>query len=65
MTVWCGVHKGEVPDGEAEIVGGTETGSGPGLPSYACIGCIRRDGLVPPRYIGRRDAAPIPPGRPA
>ncbi|WNI16599.1 hypothetical protein [Actinacidiphila sp. ITFR-21] len=42
MTRWCGVHQGNVADTEAQIVGATETGSGPGRPSYACLDCIRR-----------------------
>lgn len=48
MTRWCGAHGGLVPDGDAQIVNATETGSGPGLPAYACIGCIRSRGIVPP-----------------
>lgn len=44
---WCGVHRGEVREADAQIVGATETGSGPGQPSFACIDCIRAHGLVP------------------
>lgn len=64
---WCGIHGGEVPEAEAEIVSATEAGSGPSVPAYACIACIRRDGIVPPRpartptYVGYRDASPSRP----
>jgi hypothetical protein len=58
---WCGTHHGYVPDHEAQIVGATETGSGPGAPAYACHKCVRDHGLVPPAFIGRQHAAPIPP----
>lgn len=59
MKHWCGQCRTNIPDDEAEIVGGVETGSGPGRPAYAC----RTHGLVPDRaFIGRRDAAPLAPG---
>lgn len=63
MTRWCGVHRGDVRDTDAQIVSSTETGSGPGQPAYACIGCIRANGIVPlgARFIGRRDAPPAAP----
>ena len=70
MTVQCGVHHGPVPETEAEIMDVADVGSGAGQPAYACIGCIRAEGIVPPRpapssgptWVGHRDRAP---GRPA
>lgn len=61
MNVWCSKHRGYVPRGDAEVVTSIETGSGPGLPVYACNGCISEYDLTPPRYIGRKDAPPIAP----
>jgi hypothetical protein len=78
MKRWCAWHDGEVPEDEATEVGAQEPGSGPGRPAYACRGCVSTYGLLPldlhpagatgapigvnPAYIGRRNAAPIPPG---
>jgi hypothetical protein len=64
---WCGSHGGEVAEDDAQIVGATETGSGPGRPVYACIDCIRGEGLVPlrpalakvPGYPDARIAVPL------
>lgn len=64
MTRWCGVHRAEVPDEEAQIVGADETGSGPSLPRYACITCIRDRGLLTPAaHTGSRNAGPEQPPR--
>jgi hypothetical protein len=63
---WLPVHQlqqiypGQIPGAKPE----------PGEPERACHPCIREQGLavIPPSspaFIGRRDAAPIPPGRPA
>lgn len=63
VTHWCVYCKGSFPDHEVQIVGVTETGSGPGLPTWACHGCIRDHGIVPPAsYVGRTDAPPYPAG---
>jgi hypothetical protein len=68
VTRWCVHCKGAYPDHEVQIVGVTETGSGPGLPTWACHGCVRDQGIVPPTaaaFIGRQDAPPYPAGEPA
>jgi hypothetical protein len=57
------IYPGQIPGAQPE----------PGEPERACLDCIRAHGLLTippssPAYIGRRDAAPIPPrptGRPA
>lgn len=51
---WCPRHRGYVPDHEAQIVAVTVTGSGPGVPVYACHPCVRTHGLVPAAHLGRR-----------
>lgn len=61
MTRWCGIHHGYVQAEDAQIVGVVETGSGPGLPTYACMNCIRGNGIVP-LAVRAHDA---PHGRPA
>jgi hypothetical protein len=60
VTRWCCIHHGPVQDEDAQIVGAVETGSGPGMPTYACIGCIRAHGIVP-LTAARRD---VPHGEP-
>jgi len=64
LSVWCGKCKTYVPDAEAHVVAAIETGSGPGLPVYACDQCIAEHDLTPPRYIGRKDAPPTAPRTP-
>jgi len=61
MTHRCGIHGGEVPESEAEIVSWSEAGSGPGIPAYSCISCICAEGIVPPQpgIIERRELPPI------
>jgi hypothetical protein len=61
MSVLCGKCKKYVTHTHAHVVSAIETGSGPGLPVYACDDCIGLYDLTPPRYIGRRDAPPTPP----
>lgn len=56
---YCTYCREWVPQAHAEIVASTETGSGPGLPTWACRPCAARHGG---QFIGRRDVAPIPPG---
>lgn len=62
VTVYCGKCKNYVPHARAHVVAAIETGSGPGMPVYACDDCIAEYDLTPPRYIGRKDAPPITPG---
>lgn len=56
------MHRGLVLEGDAVLLRMTETGSGPGLPVYACHECVRAQGLVPQRqpatFVGHRDTAP-------
>jgi hypothetical protein len=62
MTRWCAPGKHAVADHEAQIISGTETGSGPATPTYGCHEHVRNEGIVPQvAFIGRRDAAPVPP----
>lgn len=56
MSVWCSKHRDYVDPARAHVVSSIETGSGPGLPVYACDDCISEFDLTPPRYIGREDA---------
>lgn len=66
VTRWCTPGRHDVPDREAQIIGGTETGSGPVTPKYACHEHVRTEGIVPPMFTGHRDRAPTPPaGRPS
>ena len=58
MTRRCGKCRSYVPDREAQIVSMAETGSGPGVPAYACHPCVRAHGLVPPAYLGNAAAPP-------
>ena len=63
MTRWCSIHKGNVLDGDAEIVRATDTGPAQSTATvYACMPCIRREGLTTVErratYIGRRDGSP-------
>ena len=52
------IHHGDwVDHNQAAMVPGTD--SGPGLPEWACYGCVPAQ---PEAFIGRRDAAPVPPG---
>lgn len=66
-NVWCSQHRGYVHREDARIVGVEETDSGPGIPSYACMDCIREHGLLTladhraAAYVGRPDLPPIPP----
>jgi hypothetical protein len=56
----------DVPDHEAEYLGGGEAVSGPGGGPYACHEHGRELGLIPAAsgaWTGRRDAPPVPPGR--
>ena len=68
MTRRCGPGSHDVPDHEAEYLGGSEGISGPGTGRWACHQHVRDLGLVPAAasaWIGRQDAAPIRPGRSA
>lgn len=59
-----GAH--DVPEHEAEVLRMTVTGSGPGVPVWACHQHIRERGLVPAAaFIGHRRTAPERPRRPA
>jgi len=60
--VRCKQHGGYVPERSAQMIAWDDTGSGPGVATYACDPCIREHGLVPIAWTGRRDAAPTPPG---
>lgn len=64
---WCPWGDHYVPTWEAVEVGADETGSGPGMPRYACWTCILTHNLKtisapPSARIGHRDQPPHRPG---
>lgn len=54
-----------VLDCDAQVLRLTVTGSGPGIPVYACHQHIREGGLVPAAFIGHRHTPPELPQGPA
>jgi hypothetical protein len=60
MMRHCQPGNHDVPEREAQVLRATITGSGPGVPVWACHQHIREKGLVPAAaFIGRRDTPPI------
>jgi hypothetical protein len=60
MSRYCEPGRHTVPDHEAEILRTTDTGSGPGVPVYACHTCVQDGGLVPAAaFVGRRNLPPV------
>jgi hypothetical protein len=68
LSRWCDWHQGWVGDREATEVATDGTATTPRLPRHACWDCVTTHGLVTvPRdaaFTGRRDGAPLTPGRP-
>lgn len=66
---WCPWGEHWVPHWEAVEVGADETGSGPGMPRYACWTHILKHELhtiaaPPSAFLGRPDGPPRRPGQP-
>jgi hypothetical protein len=59
--VRCRVHGGDVRQEDAVVIAATEAGSGASLPAYACMTCVRDEGIVPPRRHAGRAYTPSPP----
>lgn len=53
MMRWCTPGRHTVAEHEAQVLRQTVTGSGPGVPVYACHACVRNRGLVP--HVGARE----------
>ena len=67
MSAWCAAGQHVVRTDDLVWIGedylpGDQTAS-----RYACPACVEKHGLTPPvsAFVGRQDAPPIPPGRPA